>query len=55
MTLTDNEPLSERVSLRVAPTQLLRWLAAAKAARRRFADWVRVSLDEAAERGRERD
>lgn len=45
-----DETLSEKVNVRAAPSQLFRWMAAAKSARRRFADWVRVSLDDAAER-----
>lgn len=42
--------LTEKVNVRATPPQLSRWMKAAEKARRKLSDWVRLALDEAAER-----
>ena len=43
----------ERINLRVTDSQRSRWEAAAKKDRRPLADWIRIQLDDAADRALE--
>ncbi|QDT53018.1 hypothetical protein Pan44_10330 [Caulifigura coniformis] len=45
----------ERINLRVTDAQLVRWEAAAKKDRRPLADWMRLQLDDSADRALEAD
>jgi len=42
----DSENMSERFRGRCTPEQKRRWEKAARLARRKLSDWIRISLDE---------